>query len=42
MIKEASERSKTEVIIVMITLILIFEIAGSVLSQIEAPVEGFS
>ena len=40
--KESSERSKTEVITMMITLILISEVAGSVLSKIGGPVEGFS
>jgi len=41
-IKEASERSKAEIITIMITLVLISEVAGSVFSQVGAPVEGFS
>jgi len=41
-IKGVSERSKAEVITIMITLVLISEVAGSILSQIGAPVEGFS
>ncbi|ORU92609.1 MAG: hypothetical protein A6F72_05215 [Cycloclasticus sp. symbiont of Poecilosclerida sp. N] len=41
-LKEVSSRAKGELITVMIVLVMVSEVAGSVLSQIGAPVEGFS
>lgn len=40
--KEVSQRSKAEVVTVMVSLVLISEVAGSVLSKVGLPVEGFS
>ncbi|PCI71467.1 MAG: hypothetical protein COB26_01165 [Piscirickettsiaceae bacterium] len=40
-LKQVSERSKGEIVTVMITLVLISEVVGFVLSKIGSPVEGF-
>ena len=41
-LREASQRAKVEVLTVIITLVLVSEVAGSVLSKIGSPIEGFN
>ena len=40
-LKQVSERSRSEIVAVIITLVLISEVVGFVLSKIGSPIEGF-